>query len=401
VRVLGLILVTVGVVCLLLALNMDTSVASYGSLYGPSRVENIGLIAQRQNYLFVSGLVILVGVLLAIFGGRKTDDAGAAAASPVQPTEPPADRNLDNDAYRLWLASTYSIARNDVFDRFVMGERTFPTLDDALAHAHAAQIQKAVQAAAIAQQAAEERRRYREQLELLRAEQEERWQRNKPRVIAAAVVGLTLFLVATPFLYRAAKDADQRRQAEEARKQRELKGEVARLGLPLIETATGITIKNVASGHSDDTWCNDRSGALVSFDTPMQPKDVVAFYDKRWPGGEDPYASIEQDKDNLTRVYKPGNLGEVDLYTFAGGEGASNYLCKIGASVSAKFDQSSASSGPVVANTSSDPLEGIASAATYDAEDAAADDAYTEAENAADAAAADAAAAARAAGATQ
>lgn len=46
------------------------------------------------------------------------------------------ERSLSSDAYRLWLANRYKIQRNDVFDRFVTGERTFETLDAALAYCY-------------------------------------------------------------------------------------------------------------------------------------------------------------------------------------------------------------------------------------------------------------------------
>ena len=46
------------------------------------------------------------------------------------------ERSFTSDAYRLWLADRYKIQRNDVFDRFVTGGRTFETLDAALAYCY-------------------------------------------------------------------------------------------------------------------------------------------------------------------------------------------------------------------------------------------------------------------------
>ena len=46
------------------------------------------------------------------------------------------ERSFTSDAYRLWLADRYKIQRNDVFDRFVTGERTFETLDAVLAYCY-------------------------------------------------------------------------------------------------------------------------------------------------------------------------------------------------------------------------------------------------------------------------
>lgn len=45
------------------------------------------------------------------------------------------ERSLTSDAYRLWLADRYQLHRN-AFDRFVTGERTFETLDAALAYCY-------------------------------------------------------------------------------------------------------------------------------------------------------------------------------------------------------------------------------------------------------------------------
>jgi preprotein translocase subunit Sss1 len=79
----GLLLVAVGVIGLLVALNKDTTVEVPGqpgqtigsgefSTYIPSvpsqRVHNIGLMDERRNWLIVSGFVLVGGVLLLGFG---------------------------------------------------------------------------------------------------------------------------------------------------------------------------------------------------------------------------------------------------------------------------------------------------------------------------------------------
>jgi len=48
-RELGCLLVAIGVVWLVIAFNLDTSVGTGSGLYLPDRIENIGLIARRQN----------------------------------------------------------------------------------------------------------------------------------------------------------------------------------------------------------------------------------------------------------------------------------------------------------------------------------------------------------------
>ena len=52
------------------------------------------------------------------------------------PTKKPATRDLDSDAYKLYLAEKYSIKRNDAFEKLVCDDKLFDSIDIALAHAH-------------------------------------------------------------------------------------------------------------------------------------------------------------------------------------------------------------------------------------------------------------------------
>ncbi|AOM40161.1 hypothetical protein [Xenorhabdus hominickii] len=64
----GIFLLVIGILAVFASFNMDVSVATgYGG-----RVNNIGLVAQRENLLLISCFVVLCGLLLAIFGGKKT-----------------------------------------------------------------------------------------------------------------------------------------------------------------------------------------------------------------------------------------------------------------------------------------------------------------------------------------
>lgn len=63
-KTVGYFILAIGVFWLLMALNMDTSVATgYGG-----RVNNIGLMASKQNHLLIGAFVTLCGLLMAIFG---------------------------------------------------------------------------------------------------------------------------------------------------------------------------------------------------------------------------------------------------------------------------------------------------------------------------------------------
>ena len=45
-------------------------------------------------------------------------------------------RDLDNDAYKLFLSKKYDIQKNDVFAKFVCQEKMYPTIEEALIYAH-------------------------------------------------------------------------------------------------------------------------------------------------------------------------------------------------------------------------------------------------------------------------
>lgn len=66
----GIFLLIAGVIGVIASFAMDVTVATgYGS-----RVNNIGLMSSRQNYILISCLVILCGLLITIFG-KKTQEA--------------------------------------------------------------------------------------------------------------------------------------------------------------------------------------------------------------------------------------------------------------------------------------------------------------------------------------
>ena len=65
-RVFGFIVIGIGAIWVVSALFMDVSVV----IDGGYRVNNIGLLAAKQNNIIVGGLIVLCGLLLALFGDR-------------------------------------------------------------------------------------------------------------------------------------------------------------------------------------------------------------------------------------------------------------------------------------------------------------------------------------------
>lgn len=66
-RSFGILALIVGLIIVIGAMAMDVSVSTDMG----RRVNNIGLMAQQQNYLIIGALITLAGLLMAIFGGRK------------------------------------------------------------------------------------------------------------------------------------------------------------------------------------------------------------------------------------------------------------------------------------------------------------------------------------------
>lgn len=67
-RSFGYFVLVVGLLCIVGAFAMDVSVSS-----GVGRVNNIGLMAERQNLLLVGGLMLLVGVIMAVAWKRQLE----------------------------------------------------------------------------------------------------------------------------------------------------------------------------------------------------------------------------------------------------------------------------------------------------------------------------------------
>lgn len=67
----GLLILACGVVGIILAMNMDVSVVS-----GFGRVNNIGLMSERQNYTIIAGFIALGGLLIALMSKKAQIQTG-------------------------------------------------------------------------------------------------------------------------------------------------------------------------------------------------------------------------------------------------------------------------------------------------------------------------------------
>jgi hypothetical protein len=295
----GFLLIGGGIIYLFVAFNMDVSVSSpstyvpgYGSL-GGGEVANLDLVTRRQNHLIVAALITLIGVLLAVFGDRPSVNASVQATK-TQPDNPKFDgeRLLDSDAYRLWLASKYNVERNEIFDKFVVGESLFGDLNGALEHAHGLEVRELAE---IAEQAEQKRKNEEAEAEAERIAQEKieaEWKRNQPKVIALLVI---VVAVIAGILFAGRETAEERsariarEQAAHAELVRKIEGQ---FGVDLPDDAKSLIVTENAA--NSDYLCDDRKdGTLVQFETSLTPKAVKDQFQKTLGNGTAMYEALD------------------------------------------------------------------------------------------------------------
>lgn len=144
----GVICMFFGIVLLVIAFNVDVSLEVPGDgAYGlPRRVNNIGLMDQRRNYIILAGLQTLCGVIFIGFGSVKRASGEIAPTDEKQPpkesTFGQGERTLENDAYKIYLVKNYKIEFNETLKKHVFNDALYESVDDALEAARTFDIGK-------------------------------------------------------------------------------------------------------------------------------------------------------------------------------------------------------------------------------------------------------------------
>ena len=271
-RAIGIVLTGIGVIWLLIAFNFYTGVETeYGA------VENLGLIARRQNHLFVAGLVTLIGALLTIFGHASAIQAvkGGVPESGQAALEAPTERDLASDPYRLWLAQKYSIARNELFSRFVFGQQTFNSLDDALIAAHDLET-KALEVAAREDAGIAEGLLIAENERQVRYEEEQARYKAQDRkfLMRLSIGGGIVLIISAPFLFSAVKDAAALRETDRLAEAKRINQVFEPTGIEP-DPAWYEVKDSIVKGGSDTVWCAGNTGRLFEFYTRQSPNDLI------------------------------------------------------------------------------------------------------------------------------
>ena len=105
----------------------------------------LGAIVDKLGAGFFLGLLLgPIGWIIVFLLPRDTQTqvANAESTPASKPTSSRPERNLDSDAYKIWLGKQYNITKNDLFDKYECDEKLFATLDEALDHANALEASK-------------------------------------------------------------------------------------------------------------------------------------------------------------------------------------------------------------------------------------------------------------------
>jgi hypothetical protein len=119
------------------AFLFDTSVYAGNGI----RVNNLGLMQDRQLGLIVSALIVAVGAIV-IFLSQKNEARQGSSAAPANPSKTnwSKERNLGSDEYQIYLVKNYGIEKSDVLGKFIADGKSYESVADALAAAHAKDV---------------------------------------------------------------------------------------------------------------------------------------------------------------------------------------------------------------------------------------------------------------------
>lgn len=134
----AVLLIVLGCLAGITAYTMSTYVGA-----GDRRLLSVGLMEGRRDFLMLAELMTVVGVVLFAMGKANSQRAWQDPLPFEQDPTPrqfPADRTMASDQYRLYLAKTWQIERNDVLEKFVVNGELFSSCADALACAHALDV---------------------------------------------------------------------------------------------------------------------------------------------------------------------------------------------------------------------------------------------------------------------
>lgn len=297
----------------------------------------LGALVEILVFLFLMGLIFgavgvaiasnknvdgLAGFLLGAFLGpigliivallNPSTAVTSSAADAVKPEkgidEFVGEINLTSDPYRLWLADRYEIQRNELFDRFVIKDQTFDTLDAALSYAYDLEAARIESIRLDKERLVAERSARLEAARIAAEEAAAEWEKNKPKAILALVISASVLAAFFMWAYIKAGEIE----AQKTKAAAELLAKIEReFGVEVPKNAEGVELKAV-EGDDSKTWCEGaNNGKMLSFDSNSSSEEIAGNFTKQLGSGEPMYGSLFDTGENFNTIWKKKNASYV------------------------------------------------------------------------------------------
>lgn len=133
----GMLMIVGGIFLFWSMFIFDTSVSVNGYGFG-QRVNNLGLMNDKRNYITVSGIMFLAGLIMFMFDKiqKKVDYDADGSAEQFNGSKSKMSwsrlRDLKDDEYQIYLVKKYSIEKNDALGKIICNGKLFSNIEDAL-----------------------------------------------------------------------------------------------------------------------------------------------------------------------------------------------------------------------------------------------------------------------------
>ena len=297
----------------------------------------LGALMEIFVFLFVMGLIFgavgvaiasnknvdgLAGFLLGAFLGpigliivallNPSTAVTSSAADAVKPEkgidEFVGEINLTSDPYRLWLADRYEIQRNELFDRFVIKDQTFDTLDAALSYAYDLEAARIESARLDNERLLAERSARLEAKRIANEKAAADWEKDKPKAILALVISASVLAAFVMWAYIRAGEIEAQKTKAAAELLAKFEGE---FGVEIPKNAERVELK-VVKGLDSRIWCEGaNNGKMLSFYSASSPKEIAGSFTKQLGSGEPMYSSLFDAGENFNTIWKKKNASYV------------------------------------------------------------------------------------------